>query len=56
MKILYHHRVRSSDGQGVHITELTDALSELGHELTIVQPGGYSRASFGEVFVDAHLD
>ena len=28
MRILYHHRIRSKDGQYVHIEELIDAVEE----------------------------
>jgi glycosyltransferase involved in cell wall biosynthesis len=38
MKILFHHRVGSIDGQGVHIEELASALREMGHEVIIVGP------------------
>ncbi len=38
MRILYHHRTASSDGQAVHIEELVNALRELGHEVFIVGP------------------
>lgn len=38
MKILYHHRIRSKDGQYVHIEELTNALKLLGHEIIMVGP------------------
>jgi len=38
MKILYHHRTVSKDGQFVHIDELTRQLRALGHELVIVSP------------------
>ena len=38
MKILYHHRTASNDGQAVHITELIAALRELGHEVRVVAP------------------
>lgn len=38
MKILYHHRTKSKDGQFVHIEELTTALRRRGHQLTIVSP------------------
>lgn len=40
MKILYHHRTRSRDGQNVHIEELVGALRRLGHEVIVVGPGG----------------
>lgn len=38
MKILYHHRTASKDGQAVHIDELIGALRELGHEVRVVAP------------------
>ena len=37
MKILYHHRTASKDGQAVHIEELIGALRE-GHEVRVVAP------------------
>ncbi|MCC6468337.1 MAG: glycosyltransferase family 4 protein [Alphaproteobacteria bacterium] len=36
MKILYHHRTRSSDGQSVHINEMIHALRAQGHEVVLV--------------------
>lgn len=47
MKILYHHRTRSKDGQHVHISELIDALRKLGHEVIVVAPAAMERAKFG---------
>ena len=38
MKILYHHRTRSADGQRVHIDGLIGALRRAGHEVEIVAP------------------
>ena len=38
MKILYHHRTASKDGQAVHIEEMITAMRELGHEVRIVAP------------------
>ena len=38
MRILYHHRTASKDGQAVHIEELINALRELGHEVRVVAP------------------
>ncbi len=32
MKILFHHRIRSKDGQFVHLEELTSALAHLGRD------------------------
>lgn len=39
MRILYHHRTASKDGQAVHIEEMIEALREQGHEVRIVSPG-----------------
>lgn len=47
MKILYHHRVRSGDGQAVHITELIHAFRALGHEVTVVAPSGFEGSNMG---------
>jgi glycosyltransferase involved in cell wall biosynthesis len=33
MRILYHHRTRAADAQGVHIAEMIRAFEELGHEV-----------------------
>jgi glycosyltransferase involved in cell wall biosynthesis len=38
MKILYHHRTASKDGQAVHIEEMIGAMREQGHEVQIVAP------------------
>lgn len=38
MKILYHHRTASRDGQAVHIEEMIAALRAQGHEVCIVAP------------------
>ncbi len=47
MKILYHHRVASKDGQFVHIDELTRALRARGHELIMVGPKFAEESDFG---------
>lgn len=47
MKILYHHRTRSKDGQNVHIEELTAALRRQGHEIIIVSPTESDDSEFG---------
>ncbi|MBV8665073.1 MAG: glycosyltransferase family 4 protein [Burkholderiaceae bacterium] len=47
MKILYHHRTRSKDGQYVHIEEMIGALRELGHEVIVVAPPSGDDESFG---------
>ncbi|MBF0394974.1 MAG: hypothetical protein HQL38_20045, partial [Alphaproteobacteria bacterium] len=38
MKILYHHRTLSRDGQDVHIAQMVAALERRGHELIVVGP------------------
>ena len=38
MKILYHHRTASKDGQAVHIEEMIGAMRSLGHEVCVVSP------------------
>ena len=48
MKILYHHRVGSKDGQAVHIQSLITALRKLGHQVRVVSPPAFEEVSFGE--------
>ena len=36
MKIVYHHRTRSTDAQRIHIQEIVRAFQELGHEVAVV--------------------
>jgi glycosyltransferase involved in cell wall biosynthesis len=47
MKILYHHRTRSKDGQYVHIEEMIAALRQLGHDVVVVAPPSAETESFG---------
>ena len=47
MKILYHHRIRSMDGQYVHLEEMVGALRAAGHEVRIVGPEAVGEAAFG---------
>lgn len=47
MRILYHHRTRSRDGQAVHIEELLAALRSLGHEIRVVAPPATEASGFG---------
>jgi len=47
MKILYHHRVGSKDGQFVHIDEIVRALRGLGHSVVVAGPSAYGQAEFG---------
>lgn len=48
MKILYHHRTASADGQAVHIEELVSALRQLGHEVRVVGPAVVSGDKMGD--------
>lgn len=47
MKILYHHRTASKDGQAVHIDEMIAALRSLGHEVRVVAPAVSEGAGMG---------
>ncbi|WP_405234337.1 glycosyltransferase family 4 protein [Lentisalinibacter salinarum] len=47
MKLLYHHRIASKDGQFVHVEELISALRSQGVEVVIVGPRGTGTAGFG---------
>jgi glycosyltransferase involved in cell wall biosynthesis len=47
VRILYHHRTRSKDGQYVHIEEMIHALRKQGHEVIIVAPPSAETESFG---------
>jgi glycosyltransferase involved in cell wall biosynthesis len=47
MKILYHHRTRSKDGQSVHIDEMIAALRGLGHQVIVVAPPSAESTAFG---------
>lgn len=47
LKILYHHRTASRDGQAVHIEELVSALRKAGCEVFVVEPPGTAAARFG---------
>jgi glycosyltransferase involved in cell wall biosynthesis len=47
MKILYHHRTGSRDGQAVHIEELIAALRRIGVEVVVVEPPLVEGQQFG---------
>lgn len=60
MKILYHHRTASTDGQLTHIEEMIDGLRANGHEVRESAPsvGGHGRPGGGSGWVarmKAHL-
>ena len=40
MRILYHHRTRGKDVEGVHIREIVNALKKQGHKIYIISPPG----------------
>lgn len=47
MKILYHHRIASKDGQNVHVEEIIRALRAMGHEVFVVAPSMHDDSEFG---------
>jgi glycosyltransferase involved in cell wall biosynthesis len=47
MRILFHHRIASRDGQAVHIEELIAALRRQGHETILVGPSSFMATGFG---------
>jgi glycosyltransferase involved in cell wall biosynthesis len=47
VKILYHHRVLSKDGQAVHVECMIEALRGAGHDVIVVGPPAFESASFG---------
>ena len=47
MRILYHHRTASRDGQAVHIDELVAALRARGHDVRVVCPANKAAAGMG---------
>jgi glycosyltransferase involved in cell wall biosynthesis len=47
MKILYHHRTASKDGQAVHIEEMIAALRADGHEVCVVGPSSGEHGKMG---------
>lgn len=47
MIILYHHCIRSKDGQYVHVEEMIGALKALGHEIVMVASMAMEKEEFG---------
>lgn len=47
VRILYSHRIQSHDGQGVHLQALVEALRAAGHEVRVVGPASFERATLG---------
>jgi len=40
LRILYHHRTQGRGAEGVHIASIVQALSALGHQVTVLGPPG----------------
>jgi glycosyltransferase involved in cell wall biosynthesis len=47
VKILYHHRIASKDGQYVHVSEIVKSLRKLGVALRMVSPAQADSQQFG---------
>lgn len=47
MRLLFHHRIRSKDGQFVHMEELIKALRDNSHEVIVVGPAAIDKEEFG---------
>ena len=47
LKILYHHRIGSKDGQAVHVESLIAALRRCGHEIQVIAPPSFQKLEFG---------
>jgi glycosyltransferase involved in cell wall biosynthesis len=52
LKILYHHRTASKDGQAVHIEEMIEALRQLGHDVRVVSPVDETTQTQGQMGSD----
>lgn len=49
MRVLYHHRTASRDGQAVHIDEMIEALRAQGHEVRVVSPAAGHEGAAGDM-------
>jgi glycosyltransferase involved in cell wall biosynthesis len=47
LRVLYHHRIASKDGQYVHVSEIVKSLTKLGVELRVVSPALADTQQFG---------
>ena len=47
MRVLYHHRIASKDGQYVHVSEIVDSLRGHGVDVRIVSPALTEAQQFG---------
>jgi len=48
MKILYHHRIASKDGQFVHVESIVRALEKRGHTVNLVGPSTAATIGYGQ--------
>ncbi len=48
MNVLYHHRTRGEDAQGIHIRALCTAFRDLGHDVRLVGPPRVRAAGGGD--------
>ena len=49
MNILYHHRTRAEDVEGVHIRGMVHALRDAGHAVDVLSPPGVDPEAGGAV-------
>jgi glycosyltransferase involved in cell wall biosynthesis len=47
LRILYHHRVVSRDGQSVHVDDMIAALRHEGHSVSVAAPAGLATQGLG---------
>lgn len=47
MRILYSHRIRSRDGQAVHLEAMVEALRAAGHEVLVSGPEAFAQTALG---------
>ena len=47
MRVLYSHRIKSRDGQAVHLEGVVSALRRSGHQVLVIGPASFSSVCFG---------
>ena len=53
MRILYHHRTQMGDAQGIHIREMVNAFSALGHDVRLFSLAGQEQNNGRRRFLSA---
>src|SRR5215813_6141996 len=48
MRILYHHRIASKDGQFVHVESIVRALEKRGHTVDLIGPSTAGKLGYGQ--------